>query len=509
MQASGKVIINTTILYGKMVVSIVVGLIITRITLQTLGAEDYGLYNVIAGVVSMLSVLNASMAAATQRYLSFNLELADSKNLYAAFNASIILHILFAITIIVLIETFGGYCVYNILSINPDKVNIAIKVLHCLSASIFFTVIAAPYTAVFIARENMLTLSIIEICEMLIKLCGVCLLIITSLNKLIFYAMVITITSALSFAAKAIIATKKYPEALISLKRLDNIQLFNEMLRFASWHTFAAVGSIGRNQGLAMILNIFGGVIVNAAYGITNQVNGLVQFFATAMQQAIRPQIIKSEGVGDRKRVKKLSLIACKYMYLLCAIVAIPLLLEMKQVLTIWLTIVPEYTVVFCRLTLISTMLLMLSVGLVAALDAVGKVKWVYITIGLLHILNIPFAYMLLKLGCKPYSAFMIVAIEEVICLFVRIYLSKHIVGISYNSFTNKVIVPSLIVTCSALVVGCIIKFSLEPSVIRTLITTTACIFTTLFSMYMCGMDHYERCIIINIFRRIFKKNNQ
>ena len=507
MKPSNRVILNTVILYVKMGITILVGLISTRLVLNVLGVEDYGIYNLVAGLVSMLTFLNTSLAASSQRFLSFALGQRDEAKLRRVFYYSLVLHLIIGVCVILLIETIGIYCIKYILTITPGKQYDTLYILHLLSGSVFFSIVSVPYIAVLISRENMFLLSIIEITEALLKLAGVIFLLYYSGNKLIMYSVIVVCTTIVAFLLRVVVCQYKYKETIFKIYPLNDKPLLKELTSFAGWYTFASIGSIGRFQGIPILLNIFFGVVINAAYGIANQVNGLMQFFATAILQSIRPQIIKSEGAQDRDRMQRLALIACRYMFYLCAIFSIPLILEMPYVLHLWLNNPPEYTVGFCRLVLTATMLFMVTCGLGTAIDATGRIKWMYIIMGCLHFLNLPIGYLLLKIGMSAYSVLWAIVGEEMICMWVRMKLADRIVGISMKRFFKDIIRPILVITSITFFVGLFVTTSINPGFIRLVLCCIACSATFMSLCWILGMGQSEKqniaCIINNLKTKI------
>lgn len=502
MQSGNKVILNTAILYIKMAISIVLGLYSTRLILQALGVEDYGLYNLISGIVSMLSFLNTSLAASTQRFLSYSLGKDDIKKVSKVFYYSVVLHIAIAFIVILLIEIIGAYGIQNWLVIDNSRIETAISVLHLLSISIFFTIIAVPYMAVLISRENMLLLSISEILQAILKL-GAALFLLQYLgNKLLIYSLMIALIMILSLVFQIILCNIKYPEVHFHWQKLNDKSLFKSLLSYAGWYSFAPIGSIGRFQGIPIIMNIFFGVVANAAYGIANQVNGLMQFFATAIMQSIRPQITKSEGSGNRQRSIRLSLIACKYMYFLCALFTIPVMLEAPYILKLWLGNVPLYTIEFCRLVLLATLCFMISNGLNSAVDATGNIKYTYVIVGCLHFLILPIGYILYKIGLPINTILWVVVIEELICMIVRIICAKLIVGVSIKEYIIKVLIPISIVTVTSVIFGIIPNIFLSENFMRLLLTCIIYGLSFIITSWMIGMDTNEKQHIIQLLHK-------
>lgn len=503
MQAANKVILNTAILYVKMAVTIVIGLYSTRLILSALGVEDYGLYNLVAGVVSMLSFLNTSLAASTQRFLSYSLGRNDLDYVNKIFYYSVVLHLLIAFIVVLLIEIVGVYGIRNWLVIDASRVETAIRVLHCLSVSVFFTIVAVPYMAVLISRENMLLLSLSEILQTLLKLGGAFFLLEYGGNRLLVYALMMAFIMISSLIFQFIVCNVKYPESHIRLQSLSDKSLFRDLLSYAGWFSFASIGSIGRFQGIPVIMNLFFGVVANAAYGLANQINGLMQFFATAISQSIRPQIVKSEGAGNRKRVIHLSLVACRYMYFLCAIFTIPMMLETPYVLSLWLEEVPMYTVGFCRLVLLATLLLMLSSGLNIAVDATGKIRYTYTWVGCLHFLILPVGYILYRLGCPIYTILWVVVVEEVLCMVVRVTCAKRVVGISVKKYFAGILFPVSVITAVAVFVGLIPVLVLPESFLRLSLCCLAYGIAFVAMAWVMGIEESEKQRILNLCQKI------
>ena len=503
MQPSNRVILNTVILYMKMAITIVIGLYSTRLILSALGVEDYGLYNLVAGVVSMLSFLNTSLASSTQRFLSYSLGKNDLSDVNRVFYYSIMLHLLIALLVVLLIELLGIYWIKNWLVIDVSRIETAIIVLHFLCVSVFFTIISVPYIAVLISRENMLLLSISEIIQALLKLGAAFFLLKYVGNRLLVYALFMALIMVFSLAFQIIVCYTKYPETHFRLQVLKDKSLFKKLLSYAGWYSFASIGSIGRFQGIPVIMNLFFGVVANAAYGIANQINGLMQFFATAISQSIRPQIVKSEGAGDRKRAIHLSLVACRYMYFLCAIFTVPMILETPYILNLWLGQVPLYTVVFCRLVLLATLLLMMSSGLNIAVDATGNIKYTYVMVGCLHFLILPVGYWLFWIGYPVYTILWAVVVEEILCMIVRVVCAKRVVGISIKDYFIGILFPAVIITVLAVLIALISIVTLSEGFFRLIICCTTYGVAFVILAWFIGVEKGEKQRIISLFYKI------
>lgn len=510
MQPGNKVIANTLILYVKILVTTCVGLLTTRYVLEALGIDDYGLYNLIAGIIAMLSFFNAAMSVATQRFLSFAFGKKDLIELRKIFHYSIILHIVVSILIIILIEIGGRYLIMNILSISESKIDVAINVLHWISVSTFFSILAVPYIAILTSRENMFLLSLIDIIEAVLKLGIAIILLFLVAHKLILYASLIASVMCVSLLIKIGVCYKKYPETHISLKSVHDKDLLKRITRFTGWSLIGSVSSIARGQGIAVILNIFYGVVINAAYGIANQVNGLLSFFSAAIMQSIRPQIIKSEGAQDRPRMLKLSLIACRYMFFLCALFSIPLIIEMPYILNLWLKEVPEYTIVFCRLILFITLLSMLTQGLSVSIEATGKIKWLQVIVGTLHVINFPIGYWLLKIGYPPQSVLICILSEEAVCLLLRVIIAHKITNLRVRDFITKVLIRSVAIFTIAFGIGYFTAHAVhDESFMRLLLTTGSSSGSFILCGWFLGTEREERRRIGDIIHKFKLRSMQ
>ncbi|MGE7773360.1 lipopolysaccharide biosynthesis protein [Chitinophaga sp. NPDC101104] len=444
MQAANRVVMNTGLLYGKMLVTIFISLYSTRLVLSALGALDYGIFNLIAGVIAMLSFLNMAMTLSTQRYMSYNLGGGDMEKLKKVFNASILLHLLLGLGLVLLFEAAGYFLFGHVLNIPPDRVPAARTIYHFMVASAFVTIISVPYDATINARENMLLVALTGIAEALLKLAVALALQRASADRLILFSGLSAASAIALLLFKRVYCSVKYPESRIKIGRYKDKALLKEMFSYGGWNMFGAVSVVTRNQGIAMILNVFFGTIVNAAYGIANQVNAQLSFFSVTLMQALNPQIMKSEGQGNRERMLKLAMIASKFSFALLAFFAIPLLLETPFVLGLWLKEVPAYTVVFCRLILLCTMVNQLSVGIQVGVQSVGKIRKYQVAVSLLLMLNLPVAYVLLRMGLPAWSVLAsALGIEIMTCAY-RVKAAEKLIGLPVKTFLRGVVLRAV-----------------------------------------------------------------
>lgn len=350
MKANNRMFLNTIILYGRLAVTMVVTLLSSRWVLMALGKEDFGIYNLVAGLLSMLMFLNLTMATATQRFLSFALGKGEQKAIEETFYYSCILHLVIGLIIVVAIEIIGQILLYTVLQIPEGKMYLAIFCLHTLSVSTFATVISVPYNAVLISHENIFFVAFIEIVSAVLKLLSAIVLLNYAGERLKLYAIFMTTIPILQVLTYRTYCYKHYAETRFRIHKVSDKNLFRQLISYAGWNLIGSISSLLRTQGVSMLLNAFYGVVMNAAYGIASQVKGQLNNFSTSIVTATRPQIVKSEGQGNRQRALALSATTSKIAFLLLSMLSVPLIIEMPYILQLWLKNVPEYTVSFTRL---------------------------------------------------------------------------------------------------------------------------------------------------------------
>lgn len=509
MLTANRVVVNTGFLYGKMLITMFISLYSTRLILNALGAVDYGIFNLVGGVIAFLSFLNGAMTAATLRYMSFSLGAGDEHKLKSIFSSSVILHLIIGLTIVLILE-FGGIFLFNgTLNIPADRIGVAKIVFHFMVVSTFFTINAVPYDAAINAHENFLLESLLGIFEAVVKLGIAISLIYTNFDKLILYAFLIAALIILIRIIKSIYCLNKYEECNIRVKSGINIDLTKEMFSFAGWNLFGSFCNVTRYQGITILLNLFFGVLVNAAYGIANQVNGVLTSFATNMVSALNPQIVKSEGSGDRERMLRLAMLACKLSFFLLSFFAIPLIIEMPFVLKIWLKTVPENAIIFCQLILLVSLIQQFTIGLVSAIHSVGEIKLYQIVVGSLLILNLPLSFLIIKVGFPAYSVLVSSILIEIIAAGTRIWFAHKLVGLSVTVFLKKIVFNSGISVFLATLFAMLPVLLLEKGLLRLSLTiVTSIFFILLFGNYL-ALTSDENRKIKEIIRTFYLKSRK
>lgn len=506
MDSNKRMAVNTVILYAKLIITIAVNLYSTRLILNAMGVEDYGVVNLISGIVAMLSFVQNSMSVSSQRYMSVNKGKHDENLMVKVFNSSFVLHLILAVIILVVLECLTPVVFGSSIQI-PEQRVAAAQILYQLTIiGTTIVVITVPYDAALNAHENMLLFSIATIIESLIRLAGAFILLVYSNDKLIFYGLLLITIRLVSMLIKSIYCRRHYHETKFSFKH-SNKTMMKEMFSFAFWNMFGALALTGRSQGVAIVMNTFLGVLVNAAYGIANQISGQLQTFTTTITKAMNPQIMQRAGAGNNEGMLSLALKQCKYSSILLSYAIISLLFSMPFILKIWLGEIPEYCIEFCSLILIVSMIQQLSVGLMSAIQATGVVRNYQVTVSFIVLLNIPLAYLLLKIGLSaPFVIVGIIAIEVIACA-VRVYFAHKLAGLSVIDFIKRVAFPISAlysVTCAILFAVKLLCFKSSNVISFLTLTSIAVVVITLMA-YMI-LTKSEREFIVNIIKKHIRK---
>lgn len=479
----------------------------SRVVLNTLGVVDFGIYNVVGGVVMMFQFINGAMTNATQRFLSYEIGRKNNFELNRVYSMSINIHIMIALLILILAETFGLWFVKSQLIIPLERLNAAIWVYHFSVFSLIITILGVPYNASIIANEKMQAFALISIVEVVLKLIIVFILLSFSFDKLKLYAV---LTFVVVFLI-SIIYKYYCKHSFIELKyqKYWDKELFVKMFSFASWSLWGNLGYVGYTTGINILLNIFFGPTINAARGIANQVNGALNNFASNFRVAINPQIVKSYASKDIEYMNNLVFKSSKYSFFLLFTLALPVLIETDVILKLWLKIVPDYTSLFTRLVLISTMIDCIAASLTTTAHATGKIKKFQLVTGCLFLSILPISYVLLKLGNPPQITHYVNIVISIIVLVLQVYMVSRLVSFSKIDFTKQVIVPIITVSIVASVLPIIIYMNLDNKLIRFVIVCVVSMLSTLITIYFVGMNVKERQYIARFILNRKKKSNE
>ena len=445
--ATNRAALNTIIIYVQRFFAAGLSLITTPLLLKALGIEDYGLYALTIGFVGMLAVLNWSLSNATQRYTAFAIGEGDYEKLKKVFSTALVIHFLYGLLLFLIIIGISFFFVEDFLNIPVAKVAVAKNVLNVVAFMSFLSILTIPFLGILKSQENFFSIAIIGILESVFKLVIVILLLQLASDRLIVYALLLLVVSLLSFSIYVFVVKRNYKMISISAKFYDKSQA-KEMSSFLSWSLLGSLALTSRNEGVQVLLNIFFGVVLNAAYGIAMQVNAAMSILSQGVLGSLGPQIIKSAAQKDYVKMIFLMRTMSKFAIFSISLFAIPLFFECDTILKLWLGKVPENTVIFVRLFILFGQIMLLSAGIQNVFDALGKVKVYNIWVSLILLLNLPFAYALFKLNFPPYTIIFVGMTLELVSLQVRLYLLKKHIDFSilhfYSDTIIRVVFPTL-----------------------------------------------------------------
>jgi O-antigen/teichoic acid export membrane protein len=479
-------------LYFRQILIMLVSLYTVRVVLETLGAEDYGIYNVVAGVVTMLGFLSGSMASASQRYFSFELGRGDFEQLKKVFSLSLLIYVLITLIVLLLAETIGLWFVNTKLIIPPERMGAARWIYQFSIISFVFTIMASPFMAAIIAREDMNIYAAVSIVEAVLKLSVVFLLKIIALDKLQLYGILLCAVTVINTGIYRAICRLKYQEC--KFRFYWDRELFKEITSFTGWNLFGSAAGVFKNQAVNILLNQFFNPLVITARSIALSVNMAVSSFFQNFTLAVRPQITKTYALNNVMEMISLLNRYTKITYFLIYILAFPLILELPIIFSLWLKNVPEYTVLFTRLVLIDAVIDSLNYPVGATAQATGKIKlYQSITSGIL-ILNLPISWISLAFGVPAYSVFIIAIIMSITTFIIRMMLLKYLVAdYSIKNFLISAIVPIIKVSILSSVPTLIIFTTAKSGLLRLCLVIFVNLASSCGFMYLLGLTNTEK----------------
>ena len=498
---------NTLLLYIRTFITMLIALFTSRVVLRTLGVEDYGLYNVVGGVVTMMSIVTAGLSTATQRFLSYELGLEDKSGLPKVFNTCFYTHVGLALVLLVLAETIGLWFVNYKLQV-PEGRMVAANIIYQFSiASICVNILATPFSACIISHEKFTVYAVVGIVDAVLKLIIAYLIGLSSKDKLVFYGGLMALISVFDFYVYKVVCNKHFWET--KLKLLWDSSLFKKVFSFTSWTMLGQGAMIGANQGNNILINIFYSVSVNAASAIANQVNVAISSFTSNFFAAYQPQITKSYASHNYPYTIKLVNGTSKLSFFLIFLVSIPLILNIDFVLKIWLGQVPQYTSIFCTIFIISSTINAVGNPYWTAIFASGNIKNLQILSTIAYLFDIVMVYIFFSFGWAVYFAPLTKLFIDIIITSIRVvYAKKAIPGLTIKLFVNSVVMPILLTA--------FIICTLSEILIRTLhfngsqIILTIVVFTfSIIVVYYFGLNSNERLFVKSLIRSRLRNNGE
>ena len=499
---------NTLLLYVRMLFMLVVSLYTSRVVLNTLGVTDYGVYNVVGGVVAMFGFINSSMSSATQRYITFALGRGDIPHLQTVFSTALQIHLLIAVLVALLGETVGLWFLYEKMQIPAGRMDAAFWVLQCSIVSAMVMVASVPYNADIIAHEKMSAFAYISVLEVVLKLAVVYVLLAFPCDKLVLYAFLILAVQLLVRFCYTHYCHRHFVET--RYRRVWDKALFKEMTGFAGWSMFGNLAGVLFGQGLNMLLNVFFGPVVNAARAVSVQVQNAIQQFVGNFQMALNPQITKTYAKGEMQEMHKLMFRSARFSFYLLFFLSLPVLFETDFILTLWLKTVPENTVVFLRIMICTSLIYSLANPLIVANQATGKVKRYQAVCGSILLCILPISYACLKLGCPAYSVFIVHFVMEAVAQLARMIMLRPLIEIRLRDYFKNVYMRVGLVVALSVALPFAVYESVDGAVVRFFAVCAVCALSVAAAAYSVGLSVGERAFVkakaVGVCRKFLRK---
>ena len=490
---SKRIAKNTIFLYIRQIIVMVVSLYTSRVVLATLGVTDYGIYNVVGGIVTLFTILNFAMGCSTTRFITFELGRKNENGVNIAFSNAVIVHAIIAVIILILGETIGLYLFSQKMNIPEDRMSAAEWVYHLSVFTCIVNILSVPYNALITSHEKMNAYAVISIIETFLKLIIVWMLLLFSYDKLILYAVLMFVIGLFVRILNQLYTTKTFKN--VHFIKPTSFKMFKDMLVYAMWSLVGSAAVILADQGQNILLNMYFGPAVNAARGVSMQVKHAVVNLCNNFNQAITPQINKSYAGGDVKYMHKLIFVSSKYTFYLLFIMSLPIILEARTILGIWLVDAPDHSVAFLQLMLVVTILTALGNPLSNAAGANGKIRNFQLIVGGINLLLLPVTWLTFMMQDSPMPewAFIVQIVFCLIAQIARLFLVRPLIGLSLRSYYNNVIHPCAVTTFLASVFPLIFKVLLPEGIITSITVIFISIISVAISVFCFGMGQEEK----------------
>lgn len=493
-----RIVKNTAFLYVRMLLLLFINLYTARIILNALGESDYGLYNVVGGIIVVFSVINGVLAAGTSRFLTYDLGKGDFVALKKTFSASFTMHAVTALLVLLLSETVGLWFLNTQLVIPPDRIVAANWIYQFSIATAMLTLTQIPYSASIISHERMNVYAWTGIAEGLLKLViSFSLIYVSYPDKLIAYGFLIFLLSATLQVYYRYYCVSHFLETRLTIVKEKSV--YNRMLSFSLWDMGGALGSVANSQGMNFLLNIFFGLVVNTARGLAVQVESAILQFSNNFMTAVRPQIVKCYAKKEYNRYFELIFESSKYSYFLMLVVALPVILEGDYILKLWLINVPQFTVVFLRLTLMTSIFRSMARPVIDGCHATGNIKNLNLYTCSVVVLTLPLTWMAFKMGYPPEATFIIYGVLLCLNNFVELYVLKKEIDFSIRNYLSIVMVRCLVLTVFISIIPVMIVITIEPSFTRLCLSVMASLVCVGFCVYFFILNKSQRTQVITI----------
>lgn len=505
MDDNKRIAKNTLFMYSRMIVMMAVNLYAVRVVLATLGIDNYGLYNVISGFVAMFSFLSGTLTTATQRYFSYDIGTKNYEQLNKTFSMFMLIFVVLIFFVVFLAETIGLWYINNVMVYPIDR-KFAVNVCYQLSILTFILqILVIPFNAIIVANERMNVFAYLSVLEAILKLLIVYLLPLFAYDKLIFYAFLVFCIVLVMRGIYQYYCVKNFPES--RFKFYWNKKLFSELLSFAGWNLFGAMASIGRNQGINVLLNAFFGPAVNAARAISYQIFTVINDFVNNFMIAVNPQIIKKHASNNHDAVYSLVVQSSKYSYMLILALSLPVFLNLEFIMSIWLKEVPDYVIIFTRLVLINAFIDSLSLPLAYLAQATGDIKKYQVIVGGTFLLVLPLSWIGLYYFLEsPLIPMYVSIVISVFCQILRVRELNRLVNFHIKKYFLDVIVRLLIVFIVAIVFPLLFLYWIPSGTwMSFLIISIVSVVSVLITSFFIGLRNSEKIVITNLLKTKLK----
>lgn len=480
-----KIAKNTLLLYFRMLLTMAVSLYTSRIILNTLGVEDFGIYNVVGGVVAMFSIISGSLSAAISRFITYELGREGYDRLKVIFSSAVTIQVILAFLICILAEVGGVWFLNTQMNIPVERVVAANWVLQCSIFTFMINLISIPYNAAIIAHERMKAFAYVSILEVVLKLLVAFALYIVIFDKLKVYAVLLLIVALIIRFVYAYYCKRHFKEC--TYRFIYDKEVLREMAGFAGWNLIGSSAGVLKDQGVNIVINLFCGTTVNAARGIAVQVNNATQSFVRNFMTALNPQITKSYASSDSEYLMKLLYKGSRLSFYMLLLLSLPIIIETDCILSVWLKVVPEHTVNFVRLILVLAMCESISLPLITVMLATGKIRNYSIIVGGLNMMNFPFSYLLLYWGFEPESTILLAIVISQGCFIIRIVMLRKKTGLSARNFIREVYMNIIIVSVLSCIFPMLIYNVVGDRVLRIVLVVVGSFISTSTVIYYVG----------------------
>lgn len=503
--ANQRIVRNTLFLYIRMGLVLIVSLFTTRIVLQSLGVEDYGIYNAISGFVSMFAFLNTSMSNGIQRFYNFSLGRETYYSVKDVYNSAIRIQVLLAVVLVLLLESIGVWYMHTKMVIPIERFKTAMIVFQLSLISLLIIVLQIPYSAAIMAYEKMDYYAYVSIFDVMAKLGVAYAIKSSSEDRLLLYGLLSMLVSVLGFFFYYIYAKTRFKD-LVFVFRVKK-QLFRPMLSFSGWNVFGSFAYMLKNQGVNLLLNFFFGPIVNAARGVSSMVMSAVHGFQTNVVVAFRPQVVQSYAGGNYARVKQLFYSLSKISFVLMSILSIPIIFEVDSILHLWLgDTIPDYSSIFTILVLVNMVISSLNTPISQVVHATGKMRNYQVGTSLAICLIIPVSWIFLKLGYDAPTVYWISLFITIINQIVCLVLLKRVFNYSYKEYLLRVIMPCCVFLILAIITPFLITRFVGQSYVRLFVNSLVSLITSIAIAYVVMLEPSEKILVKTFLKRIITK---